>query len=85
MDAKTTSDAAKILGVTPQALSRVCAKHGIGTVVNPRLRLLSSADIETLRGLVRSKPGNPNFGKQTAKPAPAAKRTPAKRRPDAKP
>lgn len=47
-----------------------------------RLRLLTPADVEKLRGLVHAKPGNPNFGRPAkAKAAPkkaARKKAPPK-------
>lgn len=58
----STSEAAAILGVNRATIARICKANGIGTLVNPRTRVLSDQDIETLKGLVRSERGNPNFG-----------------------
>ena len=83
-DAKTTSDVAKLFGVTSRAIARICSEHGIGTVVNSRLRILTAADVEKIRPLVHGKRGNPNFGKPSKASPRGSKRTPAKDKPAAK-
>lgn len=62
VDAVTTAEAARLLGVATKTVARVCAAHNVGTLLNPRMRVLSPEDVETLRNLIK-KPGNPNFGK----------------------
>lgn len=62
IDAISTSAAAKLLGVAPSTVTRACVKHGIGTLVSPRMRVLTPEDVEALKGLVSSQRGNPNFG-----------------------
>lgn len=79
MDVRTTSDVAAELGVTPQAINRVCVAHGIGTMPSTRMRLLTAEDVEKLRGLVHAKPGNPTFGRTAKAKAAAKKATPRKK------
>ena len=62
MDAVTTTEAGKVLGVSSRTIARACEKHGIGYKVNERMRLLTRDDIEKLRGLVSNQKGNPQFG-----------------------
>lgn len=62
VDAVTSAEAARILGVSNATVSRACTAHDIGTLLNPRIRVLSPEDVERLRGLVSNKRGNPQFG-----------------------
>ena len=52
-------DAAQILKVDQSTIRRACTKHGIGQKV-PNW-VLTKADVQKLKKVVRSKPGNPNF------------------------
>ncbi len=45
----TLNQAAKTLRMTVSLVSDLCVKHGIGTPVNARMRLLSAADLERLK------------------------------------
>lgn len=52
MPTTTTGMAAESLGVTRQWISYLCEQHGIGTLINPRCRVLTPADVAKLRRLV---------------------------------
>ena len=77
VDAISSVDAARLLGVSTATISRACTKHGIGTLMNPRMRVLSPEEVEQLRGIVRTQPGNPQFGSKEM----AAKGVKARARP----
>lgn len=87
IDAMSTAAAAKILGVAPSTVTRACVKHGIGTLISPRLRALTPEDVEQLRSLVSNQKGNPNFGQPGAAEKGSAARWKAKpkKRPAKKP
>lgn len=57
----SVAEAAEELGRHPSYIRRLCAQHDIGERKSERFRVLTEADLERLRGLVR-KPGNPEFG-----------------------
>lgn len=59
----TVTQAAQQLGVKPDCIRKHCVANEIGSLITPRFRALSSADVERLRGLIRASPGNPEFGK----------------------
>jgi hypothetical protein len=48
----TTSIAARRLNRSERWLRTLCARHGIGKLINPRLRLLSETDLRRLRRIV---------------------------------
>ncbi len=50
-----------MLGCSPRTVARRACDHGIGQRFGP-LHFFSPTDVERLRGLVRSGPGNPLFG-----------------------
>lgn len=52
----TVTEAAAVLGRAPVTVRQLAERHGRGRLVNPRLRLLTAADIEFMRAL---KPGRP--------------------------
>jgi len=56
----TCSAAAALLGCTPPTVSRTAKKHGVGHVIG-KVRALTAADVDRLRKLIRSGPGNPSF------------------------
>jgi hypothetical protein len=67
MDVITLKSAAERLGISLAWAQKQCAKHQIGQLINPRLRLLSPADLEKLRGVIGGRVGNPNLRKNPAK------------------
>lgn len=57
-DLHTTAQAARELGVSPQLVRRLAARYNLGTLVTPRLRLLSDADLDVMRRR-ETRPGRP--------------------------
>lgn len=56
----TVQTAAAELGATPGQVRDWCRKHAIGTMLTPRMRVLSADDIEALRKLSQTiRLGNP--------------------------
>jgi hypothetical protein len=77
------SEAALELGVSTSLIRRLCRKLELGREVNDRLRLLSPADLEKLRGAVHGRTGNPAWiarreSREKAESR-AAKKRPAKK------
>jgi len=62
----TTQIAALELGLSVRQVNALCQQHGIGQMVNPRLRVLTKADIAILKK-VRQPVGNPTFRARAAK------------------
>lgn len=56
----TTKEAAHALGRTVRTVQRDCVRLGLGRVIGT-LRLLSDAEVETLRSADRPRPGNPKM------------------------
>lgn len=56
----SAADAAKQLGCDPATVRRSCAAHKIGVQISGTW-VLTEADLERLRGVVRAKRGNPKF------------------------
>ena len=50
----TVSEAARQLGVTDGRVRQLCRQYDIGRIVNPRLRLLSTVDVQILKTYVRN-------------------------------
>ena len=46
------TDAAKVVGRKPARLRQICIARSIGTMVNPRMRLLTPEDVVTLKKAV---------------------------------
>ena len=44
---------------TETAIRHLAVRHGIGTLLNSRLRLFSDADVEQLKAIVKAGPGRP--------------------------
>lgn len=47
-------EAAAVIGVTPGRLRQVCTQHNLGTLLNPRLRVLSPSDLNCLKVIIGS-------------------------------
>ena len=45
----TTAQVAQQLAVTPQTVNALARAHGIGTLVNPRCRMFTPADVAKLK------------------------------------
>jgi len=56
----STKDAAAAIGASASAVRRICKSHGVGRLLG-RDRVLTSADVERLKGLFHGRPGNPNM------------------------
>jgi hypothetical protein len=54
----STKAAAALLGIAHQTAKLHCLRYNIGYLQTPRLRLLTEADLEQLRGHVRVKEGS---------------------------
>jgi hypothetical protein len=58
VNAIPTSTAAKFLGISADRVRQLCAEHNIGTLLNPRARMLFPEDIAKLREVLsEKKPG----------------------------
>ncbi|HVS75834.1 MAG TPA: hypothetical protein VHE11_02790 [Steroidobacteraceae bacterium] len=55
----TAAETAKQLGISPARLRRIAHDREIGTLLTPRLRVFSPADVEALRQIVRGRVGRP--------------------------
>jgi excisionase family DNA binding protein len=62
----TTTEAAEILGCDRSTITRLAKRHGIGSRIGPIL-YFSAEDIERLRPLIRSGPGNPQIAGESAR------------------
>lgn len=49
-----------------QTVGNLCRRHGIGTLLTPRLRVLTVGEVKRLR-VIRPPMGNPNWGKKSTK------------------
>lgn len=56
----STTDAAQEIGCDPATIRRICVRDSIGTRIGGS-RILDRADVDRLRGIIKSSPGNPNF------------------------
>lgn len=52
----TTAQVAATLHTTPQTVNRHAARHGIGTLVNPRCRMFRPGDVAKLKRAMRERP-----------------------------
>jgi len=52
----TTAQVAQQLAVTPQTVNALARAHGIGTLVNPRCRMFTPADVAKLKRAMRDRP-----------------------------
>jgi len=79
----TVSEAATELGVSTSLIRRLCRQMALGEERTNRLRLLSPADLDKLRGAVHGRTGNPVWiAKREAREraeSRAAKKRPAKK------
>jgi hypothetical protein len=48
----STSRAAESLGISPRRVLQLCAEHSIGSMLNPRARVLDQSDVEKLREIL---------------------------------
>lgn len=55
MNMHTTTTVANLLGYVPNYVRRICAENGIGTLVSPRNRVLTDADIELVKAAIARK------------------------------
>ena len=58
-DILTAHQVAEHLGISPRTVRNVAARQGIGTLVTPRARLYTPADVERLRPHIRGTVGRP--------------------------
>lgn len=69
----TTTEAARILSCSPETVLRACKRHQIGQRETCGW-ILTADDIERLRPLIRSGPGNPRIAEESARGVAARKR-----------
>jgi len=55
----TVAQVSAEIGASPRTVRRICQTHGMGVAVNPRMRMLTAADVERIRRLWHGAPGNP--------------------------
>jgi hypothetical protein len=57
----TVQSAAEEVGLTPARIRQICQRFNIGTMITPRMRLLSRPDVNSLRKIAsQMKPGRPS-------------------------
>lgn len=52
----STTQAAKLVGLSPSRTREICAEHDIGTLLGPRARVLDDAALAKLRKVVAAMP-----------------------------
>lgn len=66
----TTDQVAAALGCRDTTVRRLAQAHNLGRRVGKRIKLFTAAELETLRQLLKPRPGNPNWVKRTADDTP---------------